>query len=109
AASSRADDTLYAYLPTAEHWDLLVSAMATASDSEGDISLGPGWAKPMPGVVLYQLVRSSDGGATWTDLPAAALPGMAAYPSSIAPGLLALAGREKQGLVRTGLLRYPRE
>src|SRR5205823_3105873 len=68
AGAAQAGGEMYAHVPTAAYWDLLAAAMASASDSEGEISLGPGWARPEPGLAMFELLRSSDRGATWSAL-----------------------------------------
>jgi photosystem II stability/assembly factor-like uncharacterized protein len=90
SGAARAGLTIHAYAPTPAYWELLASNMAMTSDSEGEISLGPGQAHAEPGVAPFELLRSNDGGATWSALPALT---SALYPSSIAPGLLVLGRR----------------
>ncbi|TMA29703.1 MAG: hypothetical protein E6J78_01225 [Deltaproteobacteria bacterium] len=101
-------EAVFAYVPSAAYWDLLAANMASASDSEGEISLGPGWVKPNEGGTRFELLRSDDGGASWSALPApeAAARGVAPYPSSIAPALVVLSGREKEGDRWSALRRY---
>jgi len=75
-----------AYAPTRAYWDALVSALAAESGAEGEISLGPG-LPDFPQGQAFEVLRSSDGGATWEEVPGqppAAPRGIVAYPESVA-------------------------
>jgi hypothetical protein len=103
-AGAARGETAYAYAPTAAYWDLLAGAMAAASDSEGEISLGPGWPRPELRIAMFELLRLEASG--WSALPPVPQLERAGYPSAIVPGLLALSGREKEGERWSAVLRF---
>jgi len=63
---ARAGAEFYAWAPTATHWDRLAGAALSASDAEGEISLGP--AATPAGSGAFTLLRSTDGGASWAEV-----------------------------------------
>jgi photosystem II stability/assembly factor-like uncharacterized protein len=66
-----------AFAPPQKSWDALVATLVAESESEHEISLGPA---PTPGAI-FDLLRSTDSGATWT-----AAPPPLGSPQSIAAG-----------------------
>jgi hypothetical protein len=77
AGFAEAQDALWAYAPTREKWESLSGAVVAATAAEGEIWLGA--PRPVRGAEA-ELLRSTDGGATFNDVPG--LP--AGFPTSIA-------------------------
>lgn len=94
------DGVLYAYAPTQEFWDSLADAAAAATDAEGEIAtdLAP---PPRLAGAAFELLSSTDGGASWSSLPA---PRFEAGLSErgIFPYPVAIAGAASQALVVFG-------
>ena len=105
---ARAGAELYAWAPTKEHWERLADAAIRAADAEGEISLGPG-ATPAGGGA-FTLLRSTDGGVSWTEIDQAAAPfdgpfraqRIPPYPAWLAAGpremFVGLAALDRKGL-----------
>jgi hypothetical protein len=74
---ARAEDALWAYVPTREKWESLSGGVVAATAAEGEIWLGA--ARPVASAEA-ELLRSTDGGATFAQVPG--LP--AGFPTSIA-------------------------
>jgi photosystem II stability/assembly factor-like uncharacterized protein len=66
-----------AFAPPQPSWDALVAALVVESESEHEISLGPGRTEG----AVFELLRSSDGGSSWSAGPLPPGP-----PQSIAAG-----------------------
>ncbi len=112
-----ANGTLYAWAVKEQLWTSLADAMARASEGAGELAYLREWTlsdlAPEGG---YDLLESTDGGATWTPLPPAvdpsppSAPGLAMYPSLLAAApeqvWLLLSGHDRRSHAYQRLLRY---
>jgi hypothetical protein len=64
--SSGGGSALFAFVPSEAQWSRLADEAIAATDVAGEISLGPGYPpKDPPPSQPFELLRSSDDGATW--------------------------------------------
>ena len=93
---------LYAYAPAEQFWTSLVDAMVTESDAEGEIALSSstrGLENAPDGA--FELLFSTDGGATWNELPPPAFD-VLIRQRSILPYPVGIAAAAQQEIVLFG-------
>lgn len=116
-AQTDQNGVLWAYAPTEAYWAQLTEALMRATRRQGELSQGLGVEAPTA-PNGFQLLRSDDGGKTWTEAPATldrygilAARGIAPYPESIAASalqaLFLMSGHDKAGHLWKQLLREP--
>src|SRR5438445_5679152 len=96
------DKVLYAYAPTEQFWTSLVDAMVAESDAEGEIALSPGThgLENAPDGA-FELMFSTDGGASWNELPPPAFD-VLIRQRSILPYPVGIAAAAQQEIVLFG-------
>jgi len=93
---------LYAYAPAEQFWTSLVDAMVAESDAEGEIALSSstrGLENAPDGA--FELLFSTDGGATWNELPPPAFD-VLIRQRSILPYPVGIAAAAQQEIVLFG-------
>jgi len=93
---------LYAYAPAEQFWTSLVDAMVAESDAEGEIALSPGThgLENAPDGA-FELLFSTDGGASWNELPPPAFD-VLIRQRSILPYPVGIAAAAQQEIVLFG-------